>query len=479
MTLDSLSYFLFLSLIYAAFYCSAARWRWLVLLAASYAFYATFLEPRLLVILGLVSAISYACGLLLGGTKDEPRRLRLFWAGAAACVVILAAAKYSPALSAAAGGGTRALNLPISIGVSFFTVQALSYLADVYLEMQEPERHLGYHALSLAFFPKLLQGPIERAGDLLPQLRKTYVFDYNAARSGMFLMEWGLFKKVVIADRLALYVGPVYGDVHAYTGLPLIIATYAYSLQIYFDFAGYTDMARGAARLFGVDLTENFKTPYLAASIADFWRRWHISFSRWLLDYIFRPLQMEWRDRGRAGTALALIVTFLVSGIWHGTSWGIVVWGLFHGAYLAASVYYRPHQKKLHQWLGAAESQWLKTWQVFVTFHLVTFAWIFFRAESLSDAWYVAKHIFDVHGSCVTARAMGLHDYIRDNVTMGRGGFAGCAAMLLVPLAVYKVRDAFKFYEKPLLFRWAVYHILFLTILLYHPSGHAFIYFRF
>jgi len=183
----------------------------------------------------------------------------------------------------------------------------------------------------------------------------------------MLLFTWGLFKKVVVADRLALYADQVYNNVHDYTGLSLIIGTYAFALQIYFDFSAYTDMARGTGRMFSINLTENFNHPYLATSIADFWRRWHISFSRWILDYIFKPLQMEWRNWGQAGTALALIVTFLVCGIWHGATWGFIFWGLLHGIYMAASIYYRPYQKRLHKWLGVEKSTWLKWWQIFVT----------------------------------------------------------------------------------------------------------------
>ncbi len=204
----------------------------------------------------------------------------------------------------------------------------------------------------------------------------------------------GLFKKVVIADRLGLFVDAVYDNVHGFTGLPLLVATYAYSFQIYMDFSGYTDMALGSAWLFNINLTQNFNSPYLAASVADFWRRWHISFSRWLFDYLFKPLQMHWRDWKTLGTAAALFVTFLISGLWHGASWGFVAWGLLHGAYLACSVFYRPYQKKLHATLGLAKTRLLARWQIFATFNLVSFAWIFFRANSGRQALYIISHIF-------------------------------------------------------------------------------------
>jgi D-alanyl-lipoteichoic acid acyltransferase DltB (MBOAT superfamily) len=399
MTFNSVSYFLFLPIIYLVFYVTPERWRRLLLLVVSYWFYSTFKAPYLLAVLLMETIISYACGLRLASHNDEGMRKFWFWGGVVACVAILALFKYLPFLEATAtsifGLSSIISTTIISLGVSYFTFQAISYLADVYLEIEDPERHFGIFALYMAFFPKLLQGPIERAGDLLPQLRQPYQFDYDSMRSGMLLFTCGLFKKVVVADRLALYADLVYNNAQSYTGLPLILGTYAYALQIYFDFSGYTDMARGVGRMFGINLTENFNSPYLATSIADFWRRWHISFSRWILDYIFKPLQMSWRARGKAGTAVALVVTFLVSGIWHGASWCFVVWGLLHGIYLATSLYYRPYQKRLYKLLDIERSRWLKLWQIVVTFNLVSFAWIFFRQNSLSGAWYILTNMFN------------------------------------------------------------------------------------
>jgi len=197
----------------------------------------------------------------------------------------------------------------------------------------------------------------------------------------------------VIADRVAIYVNAVYGNADHHTGLSLLVATYVYAIQIYCDFSGYTDMALGTARMFGIDLTQNFQRPYFATSIADFWRRWHVSFSRWILDYIFKPLQMRWREGRNWGTAAALLITFLISGIWHGSSWGFVVWGLLHGLYLSCSIFYRPLQKQLHKALHLEKSTLLKLCQIFVTFHLVSFAWIFFRADSLGHAMFIIHRI--------------------------------------------------------------------------------------
>ncbi|MCX5679785.1 MAG: MBOAT family protein [Candidatus Omnitrophica bacterium] len=404
MPFNSLKYFLFLPIVYLAFYFIGQRVRWVVLLAASLLFYAALNVPYLLIVLMLVAITTYTFGILLDRAKTTKARRTMLWSGIAANIFILIIMKYLPALSKGIIGlsklfsfntQTQPIRALVAIGVSYYIFQAISYLADVYLEIIKPERHIGYFALYLAFFPKLLQGPIERAGGLIPQLKARYEFNYNNMRLGILMCAWGLFKKIVIADRLGLYVNAVYNNVHVFSGLSLLLATYAYAFQIYMDFSGYTDMALGSALLFNINLTQNFNSPYTATSVADFWRRWHISFSRWIFDYIFKPLQMQWRDRRNWGTAAALIVTFFVSGIWHGASCGFVIWGLLHGLYLACSVFYRPYQKKLHKTLRIEKTWFLRAWQIFVTFNLVCFAWVFFRAENLADAFYIITNIFN------------------------------------------------------------------------------------
>ena len=397
---NSTSIFLFLPVIYVTFCAMPDRWRWLMLLVVSYWFYSTLHAQYLLVAMLIITSISYVCGLRIAECTADSTRKRWLLSGASACLIILVIIKYLPSL----GMNTRSLlwfnDVPvitiISIGVSYYSFQAISYMADIYLEIQDPEEHFGYYALYLAFFPKLLQGPIERAGDLLPQLRKPYQFEYDTVRSGMLLFMIGLFKKIVVADRCSLYADQLFNHVHDYSGVPVILGTYAFAFQIYYDFSGYTDMARGVGRMFGVTLTENFNNPYLATSIADFWRRWHISFSRWILDYIFKPLQMSWRTLGQGGTAVALIITFFISGLWHGATKGFLVWGVCHGVFLALSTYYRPYQKRLYMWLGVSQSRWLTWWKVFVTFNLVSLAWIFFRSNCLRDGFYLVKNVFRV-----------------------------------------------------------------------------------
>ncbi|QWV99231.1 hypothetical protein KP003_08375 [Geomonas nitrogeniifigens] len=401
MPLYSTQYLLFLPLVYLFFRCCRHQERWSLLLVASFVFYASLGALYLPLLLAFAAAANYAFGIGVGKAATPGARTALFWTAVSFNVLILALFKYLPPLLEAAAllPATFANLFPapppplVLVGVSYYLFQCISYLADVYLELQEPERHLGYFALYLAFFPKLMQGPIERGADLLPQLKRPYRFDYHLARSGLLLLTWGLFKKLVLADRLGVYVDTVYGNVHAFSGLPLLLATYGYAFQIYFDFSGYTDMALGSARLFNIDLTQNFNRPYLATSVAEFWRRWHISFSSFILDYLFKPLQMRWRYWRQWGTAAAVMVAFLVSGLWHGARSGFLIWGGLHGTYLACSHLCAPYRKRLRQALGVRSGYLLQAGQVVATFHLVCFAWIFFRAATARDAFYLIGNI--------------------------------------------------------------------------------------
>jgi D-alanyl-lipoteichoic acid acyltransferase DltB (MBOAT superfamily) len=274
----------------------------------------------------------------------------------------------------------------LPIGISFITFQSSSYIIDFYLGKVPRERNLLRFANFVCFFPIVMAGPIERAGHLLPQFYRFPAIRWRNFTDGLSLFLVGLFKKLALASYLSFYVERVYDNPGACSAPELILGTVAFGWQLYFDFSGYTDMARGVAKFMGFNLVLNFNNPYLATGIGDFWRRWHISFSRWILDYIFMPLQMYWRDWRFAGTAAALVITFLASGIWHGAAWTFVIWGALHGLGLAAtyqlerSAYYR---KRVPHLLKQA-----------AVFTFVSFTWIFFRADSLSDALLIVRRIF-------------------------------------------------------------------------------------
>lgn len=481
MPFTSLKYCLFLPFVYLVFYAAGDRVRWFVLLAASLVFYGSLNAPYLLVVLAFVALATYGFGRWIFAARSPRAKCALLWTGGAVNVLILGGMKYMPFFAENAGAGVlsfgRGFHIPetwIAIGVSYYVFQAISYLFDIYLDVEEPEPHFGYFALYLAFFPKLLQGPIERAGELMPQLKAPYRFDYDNMRFGLLLFTWGFFKKVAIADRLGVYADGVYNDVHSFTGLPLLLATYTYAFQIYMDFSGYTDMALGSARLFNISLTQNFNSPYLATSVADFWRRWHISFSRWILDYIFKPLQMQWRNLKNWGTAAALVIAFLVSGIWHGTSWGFVIWGGLHGLYLACSIFYKPYQKKLHKALGMEKTMVLRVIQTVVTFHLVCFAWIFFRAGSVQDAFYVVTKLFDFSGGEQGAffRMQNDHDMIM---------LVASVAVFLFFLLFLKINDGQALFRRRPIFRYALYNMLVISLFFFakYSASKTFIYFQF
>jgi len=488
---DSLNYMLFVPLLWLVYQFVPDGWRWAVLLTASVAFYLVLNAPLLLLALAVVILSTYFLGLRLAQVDDDRARVRYLWIGIAVNIAVLFLIKYLRRLVEwripDAHSDAFWSHLFVTLGVSYYTLQAISYLVDLYLGTAEPETHLGHLALYLAFFPKLLQGPIERAGDLLPQLRAPYRCSYDNVRSGLLLFAWGLFKKAAVANRLAIYVGSVYRDVHAFGGVSLLLATYMYAIQILADFSGYTDMALGVARMFNIRLTQNFNAPYMATSVADFWRRWHISFSRWILDYIFKPLQIQWRSAGTFGVAAALMITFLFSGLWHGAAWTFAIWGALHGTYLAASVFLKPWRDRVWASVGLEKHPLRRVIQVVVTFNLVAFAWIFFRANSTADAWYVATHVFagmPAYVMAVIAHAPEITHlkYLWDPILMEKGlrSFVLVIIAVTLMLAGGVVQRRVRIRHQPLWLRWTMYYGLLLCLFylsIYDDMG--FVYFQF
>lgn len=278
------------------------------------------------------------------------------------------------------------LNWAIPMGISFFTFQALGYMLDVYHQRIKAEKDFLTYALFVSFFPSIVAGPINKASLVLPQLKamRPY-FDYGKAVEGLKMLLWGMFMKVVVADRVALYVDTVFPSYMNYTGVTCFVASILYTIQIYADFAGYSLMAIGVGKTLGFELTENFRRPYFAVSVTDFWRRWHISLSTWLKDYVYIPLGGSRCSKLR--NYWNIFVTFLVSGIWHGANWTFIVWGIWHGVFQIIEKALGL-QKCEYGWFG-------KSVKIVITFLLVNFAWIFFRMSSLSDALSMIGRIFD------------------------------------------------------------------------------------
>lgn len=388
MLFNSFDFALFFPLVVAAYFATPARWRWALLLAASYTFYAWWRADYAL-LLAFSTLVDYVAARAMA--RHEGRRQRRPWLvlSLVSNLGLLVGFKYfnffSASLGAALGGFGMAyeplfVDVLLPVGISFYTFQTLAYAIDVYRGTQPAERHLGRFALYVSFFPQLVAGPIERPQHLLPQFRETMRWDATRAESGLQLILWGLFKKIVIADRLALYVNVVYADPSAHAGLPVVLATYFFAFQIYCDFSGYSDIAIGTARVMGYDLRPNFRFPYFAHSIADFWRRWHVSLSTWFRDYLYVPLGGN-RVAARRW-ALNIAVVFVVSGLWHGAAWTFVIWGALHGAYFVAGRFTMALRDRF--WARAGGLR--RVVAPLFTFHLVLLAWIFFRAPSLTGA---------------------------------------------------------------------------------------------
>ncbi len=362
------------------------------------------------------------------------------------------------------------LKLLLPVGISFYTFQVLSYLIDVYKGEKEAERHLGIFAVFVAFFPQLVAGPIERSRNLLPQFYEKHEFDYQRTIDGLKLVAWGLFKKVVIADRLAVYVNQIYNNPGDYTGAPVILATVFFAIQVYCDFSGYSDMAIGSAQVLGFRLMKNFDRPYYSKSISEFWRRWHISLSTWLNDYVYTPILINRRNWGLAGIYFALLVTFFASGLWHGASWTFIIWGLLHGIVLSLEILTKKKRKKLRKVVPGIIYDNVS---MLLTFAFVCFAYIFFRANSVSDALLIINNIAntDITNLNVMIPQMPRYELI---VT-----FMSVAILESVHLIQRKVQLRQYIEKRGVLFRWVLYSVFMGYILFFRKSGAEFIYFQF
>ena len=400
MLFNSLDYLVFFPLVVLGFFLLPGRLRWLFLLGASYYFYMSWKASYAVLIL-ITTASTFYLARSMGSGPPRARR-RLLILGLGLNFGILLAFKYGNFLGANLNALFGLVSLPWSVpaydlvlpvGISFYTFQAIGYLLDVYHGREEAEPSLGRYALYVSFFPQLVAGPIERAGRLIPQLGGAARFDYMRLVGGLKLIAWGLFKKLVIADRLAALVNPVYADPGGWDAATLLLATYAFTFQIYCDFSGYSDIAIGSARVMGIDLMTNFARPYGAPSVREFWRRWHISLSTWFRDYMYVPLG---GNRVKAGRMyLNLMAVFLVCGLWHGAAWTFVLWGGLHGLLLVGSHAGRPLRQRLAALTGLDRVPALRrVVRVLITFNLVALLWVFFRASSLGDALYILGSIF-------------------------------------------------------------------------------------
>jgi len=399
----SVEFILFICVVVPPYFLVPHRWRIPYLLLSSYLFYSYNHPFYALVLLGSTLA-DYGIGRSMGQTDNLARRNFLLISSLILNVGLLVIFKYLGFLNNALGTVLGAVGFPYTVGevsllmplgVSFYTFAKIAYIIDVYRKKFAPEQNIITFATFVSFFPNIASGPIERAEHFIPQLKEHIRFEEERVVGGLRLILWGVFKKVVIADRLALYVSSVYDYPQDHQGLTLLVATLFLAFQIYADFSGYTDIARGIARILGINLFENFRQPYLSKSILEFWRRWHISLTTWIREYLFFPLSRYLLKRTkRRHPRLVEISTYLIImsavGLWHGANWTFVFWGLLHGIYMSVETFLNARRIQLvpHNWI----TDILK---VVTTFILVSFAWIYFRALSLSDANYIVANLFN------------------------------------------------------------------------------------
>lgn len=478
MSFISLEFIIFFCIVLPSFFLVRHNLRWILLLAVSYFFYA-YGNIQYLPLIMFSTVVDYIAARMIGSTDNE--RQRRLWLAASICVNlgVLGFFKYFNFFmeSGAAVFGYTPIthNFILPIGISFYTFQSMSYTIDVFRGRLEPEKNLGIMATFVSFFPQLVAGPIERATNLLPQFHEKKFFDPDRATEGLQQILWGFFKKVVIADRVAIYVNNVYNNVEDHSGATLLIATFFFAIQIYCDFSGYSDIAIGTAKIMGFDLMDNFRQPYLSQSVREFWGRWHISLSTWFRDYLYIPLGGNRVTLVR--NLINLMVVFVVSGLWHGAGWNFVIWGALHGFAVAGIAFLRHYKINLIPGKNIVSVLIRLT----LTFLFVCFAWIFFRANTFADAQYIIANLFVFDGANIFApfitEAQLLRPSIEFALSIGLIGFLFVMDFILSrhPLPIVLART-------PVVIRWAGYYAVGFAVLfagLYGAGAQPFIYFQF
>jgi alginate O-acetyltransferase complex protein AlgI len=475
MLFNSIDFAIFYVIVTIGYFLLPGKFRWVLLLGASMYFYMAFV-PIYILILGFTIVIDYIAGIVIENATGAKRKWFLIMS-LVANIGVLAVFKYYNFINNNITDLLHMVNvqnqLPylkilLPIGLSFHTFQAMSYTIEVYRGNHKAEKHFGIYSLYVMFYPQLVAGPIERPQNILYQMHRTHKFSFDNLKSGLGLMLWGLFKKIVIADRLSIYVSSVYVHPEVHNGTTVLLASFVFAIQIYCDFSGYSDIAIGAARTMGYDLMINFRRPYFATSIRDFWSRWHISLSTWFRDYLYIPLGGNRVSKARG--ALNLFLVFLISGLWHGANFTFIIWGALHGAYLVIGNFLRPYFPTITSTSPVIKFI-VNTFNVGVTILLVTFAWIFFRADNMHVVGVLLNDL----------KTFGERPYLGDNVS----NFGYCViAMAILFIAEYKAEklpDRFRFYSSQYaVVRWAtVMALIFCIILFGVVNGSQFIYFQF
>ncbi|WMN07697.1 MBOAT family O-acyltransferase [Marivirga arenosa] len=468
MLFNSVEYFLFFFIVIISYYILPSRFRWIILLIASYIFYLAW-NTNLIVLILISTLTDYIAGIKIEKGNHKKLflslsilvNLGLLWTFKYLDFSIL---NINYLLKPLIGYQIPLVELILPMGISFYTFQTLAYTIDVYNGKIKAEKHLGYFALYVTFFPQLVAGPIERAGHLLHQLKQNFKLNSDNLKVGSTIIIWGLFKKVVIADRLALFVDPVFNNPSEHNSLVLIIAIIFFAFQIYCDFSAYSDIAIGSAKILGINLMKNFNSPYFSLSLTEFWKRWHISLSTWFRDYVYIPLggnrTLKWR------TYYNLLLTFLISGFWHGANWTFILWGAIHGmAVVMERIFSKYERLKLPNLL-----KWC------ISFSIVLISWVFFRANSVSDVWIIFNNINDLNFSnsyeSISAVGINKFDFILSPLVI--------FLLLLVEFFSSKRSEEYVFQSLNYFKKALVLILVFFCILIFGiEDSNQFIYFQF
>lgn len=496
MLFNSVSFLVFFPTIVIAYFLIPHRIRWVWLLGASYFFYMSW-NPQYALLLMTSTIVTFFSGTLIDrahSTKDKKRanftkKIYVFLSFSINLAILFFFKYYNFFIDNMNAFASQIniefvapeFDILLPVGISFYTFQALSYTMDIYRGDVRAEKNFGKYALYVSFFPQLVAGPIERSTHLLPQMHEKHSFDYRNVKNGLILMGWGFFMKIVVADRVAIIVDQVYNHHTQYQGFVFIFATILFAIQIYCDFGGYSNIAIGAAQIMGFRIMTNFNTPYFALSIRDFWKRWHISLSTWFRDYLYIPLGGN--RKGKFRKYVNLLLTFLISGLWHGAAWTFVIWGGLHGLYQVIGDLTRNTKTKISESLNIRDNTFgYKFIQGIITFCLIDFAWLFFRANSMDSAVYIMKNT-------VAHLNPGIFfDGTLFELGLDRTEFfimlVSIVVLLLVDILKNKIDIRLSLEKQPMAFRWAIYIVGFYYIFLFGVYGpaydqSAFIYFQF
>ncbi len=478
MLFNSLSFAVFLPIVFVLYWAlqkRALQIQNILLLGASYYFYACW-DWRFLFLLMFSTLLDFYTGIRMKDAANDKSKKTWFWASIIINLGFLGVFKYynffaeNLQLSLQSMGWQVdfwTLQVILPVGISFYTFHGLSYVVDIYYNRIEPSRNFVNYAVFVSFFPLLVAGPIERATHLLPQIEKRRVFNYQQAVDGLRQILWGLFKKVVIADNCAFYANMIFNESGDQSGSTLLVGAFFFTIQIYGDFSGYSDIALGTARLFGIELLRNFNYPYFSRDIAEFWRRWHISLSSWFKDYLYIPLGGS--KGGKWMQVRNTFIIFIVSGFWHGANWTFIAWGFLNALYFLPLLLTNNNRNNLSIVAENSSLPNLKEWlQMGVTFFLTMIAWIFFRSESITQALSICKEIFSTSLLTMPSQrplfmflAIGLFILIE---WIGRRNRYALETLLV---------------QKHRVFRWGFYYALMISILLFAGKEQTFIYFQF